>query len=172
MGASRSSRLRMSKRAFRWARQTVTILKGISFEIGAGEFVSIVGPSGNGKSTLLNMMTGIDRPTSGEVIVAGQDLNKMSENQLALWRRNYVGIIFQIFSDVAGADPAGKRYAPHGPGQQILPQRAPGASHVPAGPGWPGRSGGQAAQRRQRGAAAASRDCPRCSQRPSFYCRR
>lgn len=75
----------------------VSILKGISFEVGSGEFVSIVGPSGNGKSTLLNMVTGIDRPTSGEVIVTGQDLNRLSENQLALWRRHNVGIIFQFF---------------------------------------------------------------------------
>jgi putative ABC transport system ATP-binding protein len=75
----------------------VTILKGISFKIGAGEFVSIVGPSGNGKSTLLNMMTGIDRPTSGDVIVTGKELNKLNENQLALWRRYNVGIIFQFF---------------------------------------------------------------------------
>ena len=75
----------------------VNILKGISFEINTGEFVSIVGPSGNGKSTLLNMMTGIDRPSSGDVIVTGQDLNKLSENQLALWRRHHVGIIFQFF---------------------------------------------------------------------------
>jgi putative ABC transport system ATP-binding protein len=75
----------------------VDILKGISFEIGKGEFVSIVGPSGNGKSTLLNMMTGIDRPTRGDVIVTGKDLNKMSENKLALWRRHHVGIIFQFF---------------------------------------------------------------------------
>jgi len=75
----------------------VKILKGISFEIKNGEFVSIVGPSGNGKSTLLNMMTGIDRPTSGDVIVTGQDLNRLSENKLALWRRHNVGIIFQFF---------------------------------------------------------------------------
>lgn len=75
----------------------VNILKGISFEISTGEFVSIVGPSGNGKSTLLNMMTGIDRPSSGDVIVTGQDLNRLSENRLALWRRHNVGIIFQFF---------------------------------------------------------------------------
>ncbi len=75
----------------------VDILKGISFEIDTGEFVSIVGPSGNGKSTLLNMMTGIDRPTGGDVVVTGQDLNRLSENRLALWRRTNVGIIFQFF---------------------------------------------------------------------------
>jgi putative ABC transport system ATP-binding protein len=85
------------KKSFPVGNQTVTILKGISFEIGTGEFVSIVGPSGNGKSTLLNMITGIDRPTGGDVIVTGEDLNKLSENRLALWRRHNVGIIFQFF---------------------------------------------------------------------------
>ncbi len=75
----------------------VTILKGLSFDVKPGEFVSIVGPSGNGKSTLLNMITGIDRPTSGEVIVTGREVHKMSENQLAAWRGQHVGIIFQFF---------------------------------------------------------------------------
>ena len=75
----------------------ITILKGISFQVQAGEFLSIVGPSGNGKSTLLNMITGIDRPTGGDVVVLERSLNKMSENQLALWRRHNVGIIFQFF---------------------------------------------------------------------------
>lgn len=75
----------------------VTILKGISFEVKQGEFVSIVGPSGNGKSTLLNMITGIDRPSDGEVIVTGREVHKMSENQLASWRGEHVGIIFQFF---------------------------------------------------------------------------
>jgi len=75
----------------------VTILKGLSFNVKQGEFVSIVGPSGNGKSTLLNMITGIDRPTAGQVIVTGLEINKMSENQLAAWRGKHVGIIFQFF---------------------------------------------------------------------------
>ena len=75
----------------------VTILKGISFDVHNGEFVSIVGPSGNGKSTLLNMITGIDRPTDGEVIVTGREVHKMSENKLAAWRGEHVGIIFQFF---------------------------------------------------------------------------
>jgi putative ABC transport system ATP-binding protein len=75
----------------------ITILKGISFEVKTGEFVSIVGPSGNGKSTLLNMITGIDRPSDGEVIVTGRDVHRMSENQLATWRGQNVGIIFQFF---------------------------------------------------------------------------
>jgi putative ABC transport system ATP-binding protein len=75
----------------------VTILKGVSFEVAEGEFVSIVGPSGNGKSTLLNMITGIDRPSDGEITVTGQAVHKMSENKLAAWRGEKVGIIFQFF---------------------------------------------------------------------------
>ena len=62
-----------------------------------GEFVTIVGPSGNGKSTLLNMITGIDRPTDGQVIVTGLEIQKMSENRLAAWRGQHVGIVFQFF---------------------------------------------------------------------------
>ena len=75
----------------------ITILHGISLNIQKGEFVSIVGPSGNGKSTLLNMVTGIDRPTDGEVIVSGRPVHAMSENELAKWRGQEVGIIFQFF---------------------------------------------------------------------------
>lgn len=75
----------------------ITILHGISLNIQQGEFVSIVGPSGNGKSTLLNMVTGIDRPSGGEVIVSGRPIHEMSENQLAKWRGQEVGIIFQFF---------------------------------------------------------------------------
>jgi putative ABC transport system ATP-binding protein len=75
----------------------VTVLKGLNLEVDRGEFVSIVGPSGNGKSTLLNMITGIDRPSAGEVIVTGQPVHSMSENDLAAWRGDHVGIIFQFF---------------------------------------------------------------------------
>jgi putative ABC transport system ATP-binding protein len=75
----------------------ITILKGISFQVKKGEFLSIVGPSGNGKSTLLNMITGIDRPTSGEIIVTGREVHRMSEDMLAAWRGENVGIIFQFF---------------------------------------------------------------------------
>ncbi len=75
----------------------LTILKGISFSVEDGEFVTIMGPSGNGKSTLLNMITGIDHPSSGEVLVTGRGVHQMSENQLATWRGEHVGIIFQFF---------------------------------------------------------------------------
>ncbi len=82
---------------FRVGSSDVTILKGVSFEVKQGEFLSIVGPSGNGKSTLLNMITGIDRPSSGEIIVTGQRVDRMSEDRLAAWRGEHVGIIFQFF---------------------------------------------------------------------------
>ena len=72
-------------------------LNRVDLQIGAGEFVGIVGPSGSGKSTLINMITGIDRPTSGEVHVAGQRLTNMSENQIAKWRGRNVGVVFQFF---------------------------------------------------------------------------
>jgi len=75
----------------------ITVLSGISFNVDKGEFVSIVGPSGNGKSTLLNMITGIDKPTCGDVIVTGKEIHKMSENKLAAWRGQHVGIVFQFF---------------------------------------------------------------------------
>ncbi len=84
-------------KSFPLGNSEVTILKGISFAVKPGEFVSIVGPSGNGKSTLLNMVTGIDRPSSGEIMVTGKPVHKMSEDQLAGWRGQNLGIIFQFF---------------------------------------------------------------------------
>ena len=75
----------------------LTILNNVSLQVRAGEFVAIVGPSGSGKSTLLNMITGIDRPSAGEVIVLGQPVHTLSENNLARWRGQQVGIIFQFF---------------------------------------------------------------------------
>jgi putative ABC transport system ATP-binding protein len=75
----------------------IEILKGVSLQVHPSEFVAIVGPSGSGKSTLLNMITGIDRPSGGEVIVLGEPVHKLSENKLARWRGQHVGIIFQFF---------------------------------------------------------------------------
>jgi ABC-type lipoprotein export system ATPase subunit len=72
-------------------------LKSIDLCICGGEFVSIIGKSGSGKSTLLNMITGIDRPTTGEVYVNGTALHELNENQMAIWRGENMGIIFQFF---------------------------------------------------------------------------
>ena len=75
----------------------IHVLKHVDLSIEPGEFVGIQGPSGSGKTTLLNMITGIDRPTSGQVRVAGQSLIDLSENELAQWRGEHVGVIFQFF---------------------------------------------------------------------------
>ena len=109
-------------KSFPLGSSQVTILKGISFAVKPGEFVSIVGPSGNGKSTLLNMVTGIDRPSSGEIMVTGKPIHKMNEDQLAGWRGQNLGIIFQFFqmlpalsllqNVILPMDLAGK-YSPH-----------------------------------------------------------
>ena len=76
---------------------TIRVLKGVHLEVHAGEFVGVRGPSGSGKSTLINMITGIDRPTSGRVQIAGQQIEKMTENQLARFRGKHIGVIFQFF---------------------------------------------------------------------------
>jgi putative ABC transport system ATP-binding protein len=74
-----------------------TILDSISFAVPNGSLFAINGPSGSGKSTLLNMLTGIDRPTSGRIVFGGEEIRKMSENKLAIWRGKHVGIVFQFF---------------------------------------------------------------------------
>src|SRR5258708_31700762 len=76
---------------------TVHILKGVDLSIGAGEAVAIVGPSGAGKSTLMMIAAGLEKATSGRVVVAGHDLTGMGEDALALFRRRHVGIVFQSF---------------------------------------------------------------------------
>jgi putative ABC transport system ATP-binding protein len=74
-----------------------TVLHDINLEILPGEFVAIVGPSGNGKSTLLNLLTGIDHPSRGAVIVNGAALQTLSNEKLTRWRGGNVGIVFQFF---------------------------------------------------------------------------
>jgi putative ABC transport system ATP-binding protein len=73
------------------------VLHGINLEVVTGEFVAIVGPSGNGKSTLLNLLAGIDKPSSGQVQVCGSQLQQLSEAQLSIWRGQHIGIVFQFF---------------------------------------------------------------------------
>jgi putative ABC transport system ATP-binding protein len=75
----------------------VNILKGISVEIQGGERVGLVGPSGSGKSSLMMLIGGLERPTRGRIVVAGQDLGKLDEDGLARFRRDNVGIVFQNF---------------------------------------------------------------------------
>ena len=76
----------------------VCALDGVSFQVERGEFVAVVGTSGSGKSTLLHMMGGLDTPTSGTVKVDGQDLGKMSGDELAVFRRRNLGFVFQQYN--------------------------------------------------------------------------
>ena len=79
-------------------RERIDILKGISFQIMSGEFVSIVGPSGSGKSTLLGIIAGLDNPTTGQVLIDGVDITRMSEGKLAVVRNSKIGMVFQAFN--------------------------------------------------------------------------
>lgn len=74
-----------------------TALKNIDLQVSAGEFVAVIGKSGSGKSTLINMITGIDRPTLGEVIIGGNPIHNLNEDQIAIWRGLNLGVIFQFF---------------------------------------------------------------------------
>ncbi|MCL4830705.1 MAG: ATP-binding cassette domain-containing protein, partial [Caldilinea sp.] len=85
------------KKAYRTPAGEFYALRGIDLEIGAGEFVALLGRSGAGKSTLINMLTGIDRPTAGEIWIAGQAIHRMSEGKLTRWRGREVGVVFQSF---------------------------------------------------------------------------
>ena len=76
----------------------IPVLNNINLEIEEGEFMALMGPSGSGKTTLLNLIAGIDKPESGNVIIADTDITKLSESALAKWRSNNVGFIFQFYN--------------------------------------------------------------------------
>ncbi|MBD5445278.1 MAG: ABC transporter ATP-binding protein [Lachnospiraceae bacterium] len=83
---------------YRVGETKVRALNGVDFTIDRGNFCSIVGTSGSGKSTLLNMMAGLEKPTKGEIIIAGEHMEKKTENQLVAFRREHIGFIFQSFN--------------------------------------------------------------------------
>jgi putative ABC transport system ATP-binding protein len=85
-------------KVFRQGEINVTALNGISLDIEAGEFLTLMGPSGSGKSTLLHIIAGIDRPTGGSCRVQGRDIAGLSESELADWRNQNVGFVFQTFN--------------------------------------------------------------------------
>ena len=77
---------------------TVRALDGVSFSVQKGEFIAIIGPSGSGKSTLLHILGGVDKPTSGKVYTGGQDVYAQSDEELAIFRRRQVGLIYQFYN--------------------------------------------------------------------------
>ncbi|HAU99583.1 MAG TPA: ABC transporter ATP-binding protein [Lachnospiraceae bacterium] len=86
------------KKTYYIGETSVHALNGVDFSIYKGEFIAIVGTSGSGKSTLLNMLAGLEKPSSGEIIVAGQHIERMTETELVTFRREHVGFIFQSFN--------------------------------------------------------------------------
>ncbi|GAB3105248.1 ABC transporter ATP-binding protein [Cupriavidus yeoncheonensis] len=91
-------RIRHVAKSYRRGMQTVPVLTDITLDIAEGDFIALMGPSGSGKSTLLNLIAGIDRPDSGELLVAGQDITHLAESELAAWRAGHVGFIFQFYN--------------------------------------------------------------------------
>ena len=78
--------------------QVIPVLVDINLDIARGEYLALMGPSGSGKSTLLNLIAGIDKPSSGEILVAGVDIAQLGESELAAWRAAHVGFIFQFYN--------------------------------------------------------------------------
>ena len=90
-------KLRNVVKVFETPAGRFTALNGIDLDIGAGEFVSIIGKSGSGKTTLINMLTGIDHPTKGEIHIGGTAVHHLNESQIATWRGAHMGVVFQFF---------------------------------------------------------------------------
>jgi putative ABC transport system ATP-binding protein len=90
--------VRKLSKIYRQGEIDVTALNNISLDIQKGEFLALMGPSGSGKSTLLHIIAGIDRPTNGECHVQGVDVTRLNESQLADWRNQNVGFVFQTFN--------------------------------------------------------------------------
>ncbi len=85
------------EKVYRTGKVDYLALRGVDLSIDAAELVAVVGPSGSGKTTILNLVTGIDRPTAGSVTVDGRRIDTMSEEELAIWRGEHVGVVFQFF---------------------------------------------------------------------------
>jgi len=90
--------LRDLHKTYRRGPETIDVLHGINLDIEKGDFVALMGPSGSGKTTLLNLIGGLDSPTAGEIDVAGQRIDRMTGGQLAHWRSQNVGFVFQFYN--------------------------------------------------------------------------
>src|SRR5262245_3379906 len=85
-------------KTFKKEASQIVALDNTSLSIEAGSFLCLMGPSGSGKSTLLNMIAGIDQPTSGEIVVGGEQITRLSQGDLAVWRNHTIGFVFQTFN--------------------------------------------------------------------------
>ncbi len=84
-------------KSYKLGRQKIDALKNVSLSIKAGEFVALTGPSGSGKSTLLQLIGGLDKPTSGDIIVAEHNISRLSDRKLSMFRNQTIGFVFQFF---------------------------------------------------------------------------
>jgi putative ABC transport system ATP-binding protein len=85
-------------KVYRKDAEELVVLNGLSLQVNEGDYAALMGPSGSGKSTLLNLIAGIDKPTSGDVVVAGTNVTQLGETQLAAFRSHNVGFIFQFYN--------------------------------------------------------------------------
>ena len=85
-------------KSYRKGKEVIEVLHDLDLEIPRGDFVAIMGPSGSGKTTLLNLLGGLDTPTQGKVVVGGDEISALSNNQLSKWRSTHVGFIFQFYN--------------------------------------------------------------------------
>ena len=86
------------EKIYRRGSLEIPVLNDIHLEVPQGEFVALMGPSGSGKTTLLNLIAGIDQPTRGRIVIGGRDIAQISQTELARWRSNTIGFIFQLYN--------------------------------------------------------------------------
>jgi putative ABC transport system ATP-binding protein len=90
--------IRGVSKSYRRDSMAIPVLRAITLDVPEGEFIALMGPSGSGKTTLLNLIAGIDRPNEGSVTVAGTDVARLGESDLAKWRARHIGFVFQFYT--------------------------------------------------------------------------
>jgi putative ABC transport system ATP-binding protein len=91
-------RLANVRKGFTKGQETISIFEALNLSIAPGDFVAVMGPSGSGKTTMLNLLGGLDRPDAGEIDVAGERIDRLSEGELARWRGAHIGFVFQFYN--------------------------------------------------------------------------
>src|SRR5579864_2786831 len=86
------------EKVFHRGSEDIHVLKDLRLQVPAGEFLALMGPSGSGESTLLNLVGGLDRPTRGTVTVGGDRVDQLSDQKLAAWRARHIGFVFQLYN--------------------------------------------------------------------------